>query len=110
MATDDTGGDAGVSTVAVMAMTVGVLFVGYGLLLLPRSVLSGVHVAAIGVSLALSGLFATEWAGERWDRSAATRRQLSLAFAALAVLLLVAFLVVNVATFEGNEVTTTDAG
>ncbi|EMA45216.1 hypothetical protein C449_08012 [Halococcus saccharolyticus DSM 5350] len=79
---------------------------GYGLLLVPVSVLGGGHIAAIGLSLVLSGLFATEWAGDRWGLSAADRRTLSLAFGVLAGLLLVAFVVVNFASFESGGVET----
>ena len=76
---------------------------GYGLLLVPTSVLGGAHVAAIGLSLSLAGLFATEWAGDRFGLSAADRRRLSLAFGLLAAVLLVAFVVINVASFESAE-------
>ncbi|MFB6270587.1 MAG: hypothetical protein ABEH83_11620, partial [Halobacterium sp.] len=51
-------------------------------------------------SLFLAGLFATQWAGDRFGVSDGTRRRLSLAFAALAVVLFVAFVVLNYASFE----------
>jgi hypothetical protein len=92
-----------VGLVAVAAMLLGGLIFGYGLLVLPVSVLGGVHIAAIGLSLILSGLFATEWAGARFGLDAAQRTRLSLGFAVLAVLLLVAFVVINFASFESFE-------
>ena len=72
-------------------------------MLVQTSVLGGAHVAAIGLSLSLAGLFATDWAGGRLGLSAGARRRLSLAFALLAAVLLVAFAVVNVASFEAGE-------
>ncbi|RDI73024.1 hypothetical protein DWB78_05695 [Halopelagius longus] len=71
---------------------------GYGLLLVPGSALGGAWIAAIGLSLLLSALLATERVGGRLGLSAAGRRTASLAFAALAVVLLVAFVVVNYAS------------
>lgn len=90
--------------VAVLAVIVGVLVFGYGLLLVPQSVLGGVWIAAIGLSLVLSGLFGTEQAGDRFDLSPVARRRLSLAFVVLAVVLLAASVVVNGATFEAEEI------
>lgn len=87
--------------VAVLAVIVEVLVFGYGLLLVPQSVLGGVWIAAIGLSLVLSGLFAAERAG---DLSPVARRRLSLAFVVLAVVLLAASVVVNGATFEAEEI------
>lgn len=97
------GGSFGV--LAVLAILAGVFVFGYGLLVLPTSVLGGVWIGAIGLSLALSGLFATEWAGDRFDLSAPTRRRLSLAFVGLAAVLLVAFVVINFAAFESGDAT-----
>ena len=94
-----------VGVVAVAAMLVGALVFGYGLLLVPISILGGAHVAAIGLSLFLSGLFTTERLGRRLGLSMATRRTLSLSFAVLAVALLAAFLALNVTTFEAGEAT-----
>lgn len=98
------GGSFGV--VAALAMLVGAMVFGYGILLVPSSVLGGVWIAAIGLSLALSGLFATERAGDRFGLSAADRRALSLAFAALAAFLLAAYAIVNFASFESGETET----
>ncbi|SFF91380.1 hypothetical protein SAMN04488063_0772 [Halopelagius inordinatus] len=84
----------------VSATLVGAAVFGYGLLLVPASVLGGVWVASIGLSLVLSALFATERVGDRLGLSAADRRTLSLSFAVLAVVLLVAFVVVNFASVE----------
>ncbi|SEQ85553.1 hypothetical protein SAMN04489841_2534 [Natrinema salaciae] len=85
-------------------MLFGALVFGYGLLLVPSSVLGGVWIAAIGLSLALSGVFATERVGKRFARSAAARRKFSLAFAVLAVVLLVAFAAINGASFESAAI------
>jgi hypothetical protein len=106
MATEPSWVDRGLDVVAVLAMLLGALVAGYGLLLVPVSLLGGLHVAAIGASLFLSGLFATEWAGDQFDLAVGTRRNVSLAFAVLAVILAVAFLVVNYASFSTGEVQT----
>ena len=105
--TSASGGSFGVAS--VVAVLVGALVFGYGLLLVPASVLGGVWIAAVGLSVVFSGVFATPWAGERFGLSSADRRNLSLAFAVLAMVLLVAFAVVNGATFEFREVTDTSA-
>ena len=99
--TSASGGSFGV--VPVLAVFVGALILGYGLLLVPASVLGGLWIVAAGLSLSLSGVFATAWAGERFGLSAADRRNLSLAFAVLAAVLLVAFAAVNGATFDAGE-------
>jgi hypothetical protein len=95
------GGSFGV--VAAFGMLVGAAVLGYGLLLLPASVLGGGWIAAIGASLLFSALFATEWSGERFGLSARDRRTLSLSFAGLAAVLVVAFVVVNYASYEAAE-------
>lgn len=92
-----------VSVVALVAILLGVLIAGYGLLLVPVSLLGGLWIAAIGLSLALSGAFATPRFVARLGLSAADGRTLSRAFAALAALLLVAFVVVNYASVESFE-------
>jgi hypothetical protein len=92
-----------VSLVALLAVFLGTLVAGYGFLLVPASVLGGLWIAAIGVSLALSGAFATPRFVARLGLSAADGRTFSLAFAALAALLLVAFVVVNYASFEAVD-------
>ncbi|MFH5801466.1 hypothetical protein [Haladaptatus sp. CMAA 1911] len=88
------------SVVAVLAVLFGLLVFGYGLLLVPVSVLGGAWVAAIGLSLLLAGVFATRWVGDRLELSAADQHTLSVAFSVLAVFLLVAYVVVNFASFE----------
>lgn len=97
--------DPGVSTgaqpvLALPAAAVGLLVVGYGLLLLPVTALGGVWVVGIGLSLALAGLLAVPRFGDRLGLAPSTRRTLVWAFGALAVGLLAAFLLVNGATFE----------
>ena len=81
-------------------MLVGAAILGYGLLLVPVSVLGGAWIAATGLSLGLSGLFATAWVGDRFGLSAATRRTLSLSFAVFAASLSVSFAAVTLASFE----------
>jgi hypothetical protein len=103
VATESSWVDVALDVVAVLAMLLGVLVGGYGLLLVPVSLLGGLHVAAIGACLFFSGLFATDWAGDQFDLAPGTRRTVSLAFAVLAVILVVAFLVVNYATFSVGE-------
>ena len=70
--------------VAVSTVLVGAAVLGYGLLLVPTSLLGGAWIAAIGLSVLLSGFCATGWAGDRFDLPDTDRRNLSLAFAALA--------------------------
>ena len=53
----------------MLAILLGAAVFGYGLPLVPTSVLGGAHVAAIGLSLTLAGLFATGWVGDRFDLS-----------------------------------------
>lgn len=80
---------------SVAAVLVGALVFGLGLLLVPVSILGGVHIAAIGLSLALAGLFNTAWAGRRFGLSDPDLRTLSVSFLALAATLSVAFVVLN---------------
>jgi hypothetical protein len=83
----------GYTTVA--AVLVGLLVVGLGALLVPESVLGGAWIAAIGLSLALAGVFYAPWAGRQFGLSDADRRTLTLSFFALTVVLTVAFAVIN---------------
>lgn len=83
-------------------MLVGTVLFGIGLFFLPESVLGGAHIAAIGLSVFLSGLIATRWAADRWTLSPAAQRKWSLAFTVLAGALLVLFIVINWATFESG--------
>jgi hypothetical protein len=87
--------------VDVLAMVLGLFVFGYGLLLVPASPLGGVWVAGIGLSLALAGLFATEWAGRRFDLSASERRSLSLGFGVVSLVLFVGFVAINWIEFAG---------
>ncbi|MFC6904789.1 hypothetical protein [Halalkalicoccus tibetensis] len=87
----------------LLTMVVGAVIVGLGLLILPGSALGGLHIAAIGLSLFLSGTVATTWAAVRFDLSPADQRRWTLAFAVVAGVLLVLFIVLNWATFEGGE-------
>lgn len=90
--------------VAVVAMGLGAFIAVYGLLVLPVSLLGGVHIAAIGISLLLAGLFTTELARNRWNLSPATQRRLAGGFLALSIVLLVAFIVINFASVDGSVV------
>lgn len=94
---------------AAIAVFLGVLGIVLGFLVFPTSILGGLHVLAIGLSLLLAGVFATEWAGDRFGLSAGNRRNLSLAFAALAVVLTIAFFVLGYATFTSIEAEETES-
>lgn len=98
------GGSLDVRT--TLATLLGALVLAYGLLVVPQSALGGAWIVAVGLSVLLSGLLATEWAGDRLGLSASDRRRLSLAFAALGVFLALSFVVVNGATFDGPVVET----
>jgi len=80
---------------AVAAVIVGLFVFGYGLLVVPVSLLGGVWIAAIGLSVALAGVFNTAWAGRRFGLSEGDLRTLSLSCLGLAVVLSVAFVVIN---------------
>lgn len=95
-----------VGIAAVLSVLLGAVIVGYGLLLVPASALGGGWIAAIGLALILSGAVATEAVGNRLGLPPGRRRRLSLAFAGVAVMLAVAFVVINGATFESEEIET----
>lgn len=99
MTTTTTRSGATFGVVPAVAVALGALVFGYGLLLVPVSLLGGVHVAAIGLSVWLAGLFATTWAATRWNLSTARQRRLAVGFALLALLLAATFVVVNYAGF-----------
>jgi hypothetical protein len=81
--------------VSVAAVIVGGFVFGYGLLLVSTSLLGGVWIATIGLSLALAGVFDTAWAGRRFGLSEGDLQTLSLSCLGLAVVLSVAFVVIN---------------
>lgn len=87
--------------VPALAMLVGVLLVGLGVLFLQGSLLAGIHIAAIGVSLFLAGMVSTRWAANRWNMSPRDQRTWAVAFTVLAGVLMLLFVVVNYASFEG---------
>ncbi|QRV14631.1 hypothetical protein JMJ58_17100 [Haloterrigena salifodinae] len=91
------------SLVAALSILIGILVVGYGLLVTSASPLGGAWIVAIGIALLLSGLFATDAVGDRLGLAPNRRRQLSLGCSGLAALLAVAFVVINGATFETEE-------
>jgi membrane protease YdiL (CAAX protease family) len=85
---------------AVVAVGLGLLFVAYGVLVLPSTLLGGGWLVAIGASFVLAGFFATEWAGRRLGLSTARRNTLSVGFAVLGIILLSAVVVINYVAFE----------
>lgn len=87
------------------AMLVGGAVFGYGLLLVSVSLLGGLWIAAVGLSLLLAGLFNTRYSGDRWGISAADRRTLTVTFTVLSAVLLVSFAVINGVGFEGGFAT-----
>ncbi|WP_198951490.1 MULTISPECIES: hypothetical protein [Halorubrum] len=95
--------EGSVRVLPLLAMLVGAALGALGLLLLPGSLLGGVHVAAIGASLFLSGAVSTRRVAARFGLSPADQRRWSLAFATLAGLLALLFVVLNWATFEAGE-------
>lgn len=99
------GAERSFGPVAVLTAFVGLLILGYGLLLVPVSALGGLWIAAVGLCLLLSAAVSTRWLGDRLGLASATRRTLSLSFAALGLALLVTFVAVNVATFESGAAT-----
>lgn len=88
---------------AVAAILLGVVGLGYGLLVAPQSTLGGGWIAAVGVALLLSGAVATERVGTALGLSATGRRRLALALAVLAAFLFVTFLFVNLASFGAGS-------
>jgi hypothetical protein len=84
------------------AMLVGFAVFGYGLLLVSASLLGGLWIAAIGLSLLLAGLFNTRWAGTRLGISTPDRRTLAVTFTVLSAVLLVAFVAINGFGVEGG--------
>lgn len=88
-----------------LTMTVGAVLAGLGLLFLQTSLLGGILIAAIGVSLFLAGMVSTRWAAARWNMSPTDQRKWSLAFVVLAGLLTILFIVINFSTFgEGTPI------
>lgn len=98
----DASGDS-FDVLAAAAIALGAFVVAYGLSLAAISGLAAAHIAAIGLALLLAGVFATEWAGRRFDLSASDQRRLATGLAALALLLLVLYVIINGATFSSGE-------
>jgi hypothetical protein len=92
--------DGGV--LAAVAVLFGASVVVYGLLIAGSSPLGGVWVAAVGVSLTLSGAVVTPSLADRLGVPVGARRRLAVGFAALALALFVAFVAVNFASFEAG--------
>lgn len=95
--------DGSFGLVSAVSVLFGLVIFGYGLLLLPTSALGGAWIAAIGVSLLLSEVVVTDWAGEQFDLSTATQRRLSIGFGLLAAVLVITFVLGNFSTFEVAE-------
>lgn len=84
-----------------LAMLIGAILVMLGVLFLPDSLLGGIHIAAIGASIFLAGMVSTRWAANRWNMSPADQRTWSIAFTISAGLLIILFVIINYASFEG---------
>ncbi|MFB6072728.1 MAG: hypothetical protein ABEJ88_07155, partial [Halobacterium sp.] len=94
---------SGFGVLPAVAVVLGAFVVGYALLLVQSSVLAAVHAAAIGAALALSGGFASAWAGRRFGLTQSERRKLSALCFALAAMLTVSYVALNYATFEAGS-------
>lgn len=84
-----------------LAMLVGAILVVLGVLFLQGSLLGGIHTAALGASIFLAGMVSTRWAANRWNMSPSDQRNWAVAFIVLAGILMVLFVVINYASFEG---------
>jgi hypothetical protein len=82
-----------------------VLAVVYGVLVFPGSVLGGLWIVAVGLSLAAAVLVGSTWGRQRLGLSPAGGRSAALAFVALAILLAVGFVPLSVASFSDVEST-----
>jgi len=101
VSTQPTQRSPGFLPVAVAAL--GVVLLGYGALAFAASPLAGVWLAASGLCLLLSGVFATEWAATTFDLTPRQQRGTALAFGVGGGLLLVLFVVVNFASFSDGS-------
>jgi len=86
----------------VVAAALGVTLLGYGALAFGSSPLGGVWLGLAGLCLLLSGLVATPWLADRLGLTPAQRRTTALVFGVGGAALLVLFVLVNVASFEGG--------
>lgn len=84
-----------------LAMLVGAILLVLGVLFLQDSLYGGTHIAGIGASIFLAGMVSTRWAADRWNMSPRDQRNWSVAFTVLAGILIVLFVIVNYASFEG---------
>lgn len=84
-----------------VAMLVGTVLVALGVLFLQSSLLAGLHIGTLGAAIFLAGMVSTHWAANRWNMSPRDQRNWSIAFTALAGILLILFVVINYAGFEG---------
>ena len=84
-----------------VAMLVGAVLLVLGVLFLQDSLYGGLHIGAIGTSIFLAGLVSTRWAANRWNMSPGEQRNWSVAFTVLAGILVILFVIINYASFEG---------
>lgn len=82
-------------------MLVGAILLVLGVLFLQSSLFAGLHIAAIGASIFLAGMVSTRRAATRWNMSPKDQRNWSIAFTVLAGVLIILFVVINYASFEG---------
>jgi uncharacterized membrane protein YidH (DUF202 family) len=82
-------------------MVVGAILGLLGVLFLQGSLYGGIHIAAIGASIFLAGMVSTRWAANRWNMSPTDQRNWAVAFTVLAGILIVLFVIINYASFEG---------
>lgn len=99
-----------VGPIAVVTAGVGAALFVYGLLLLPVSTLGGLWIVAVGLSFVLSGAFAAPWVVAQLGITATRAERLSLVFALLGVLLLVAFVLLSGMQFDTGETTGRSSG
>jgi drug/metabolite transporter (DMT)-like permease len=96
--------DSSFSTWAILGTVLGLLVAAYGALLTTESLLGGLHVAAIGLTLAAGALLAMPWTARRLHLSEVDSRKLSWTFTGLSAVLLATFVVINYAGFESSQI------
>lgn len=89
-------GAAGVVTGAVG----GAVFI-YGLVLLPASIVGGLHVAAVGACFLAAVLVGSTWGRRRLGLDAGSGTSAAVAFVAMGLLLAAVFVALNSMSFSG---------
>jgi len=92
-------GFAGVVTGAV-----GIAVLGYGLLLVPTSLLGGLWIAAIGGCLLAAVLVGSAWGRRRLGLGPGSGTSAAMGFIAMGLVLAALFVAVNYASFGGSFV------